>query len=1003
MLELAQLDIELQKINPSTATLLKETLGELKGTALEIQRWANQCLTIAESGWHAFESANAYIRLSVIFCRIKGMEELLLRGGYGIGLGGYSYEPAHAYFLCLREQFEHGIDEESWLNIKQIESVGLVVHGKYQHASNLITDYIRSSFKVASTCGSSDFLAWSHLARNIAEHERKDLVQFLELSALDIPWSNVSQLQRVSVKACILLLATYPALEALVDREFVQDLLPHLIRWTQTHQPLDPILNELVNVPEINRLDLRKLIVYFDEIKDTNFAACLIKQTNQLPLQYESQMREWLEKGIEIGQENIEAGLAYLSMESSTSIRLLEKLRGQVNFSDCKRVLQLYAEAISGRKVRVVSLSELADDDAPAGDEEMCYRDLPMTDGSLIALPERISIFDDVSDNFSFYKITLLHQLGYFEFGTFDNLELIEYHIKGFQDQRLARTLFRIIEDARIDWGIQHKFSGARDAVIRFKQHALDNRRGPEGTPRAKFLEAMIQIGLSPEGTPPGSNQGLENSLLLTELMAPIVRIDSTVSDSIRILNSCYELIKSTNISVDIENLTQEEMALLNEELPEPISFHGELDTAVVMDNIELLDESIDTGQEDDMISLSTPISPEDIDVDDLKKGDVKEGTGILVTELENGDIKTDEEKEKPAISDALKQRTGKVARQTREEYRFLYDEWDHLISDYRPRWCTLFESRDIDEVPEYVQEALLQHGDLLKRVRKQLNRLKPELLRKVKGVPEGDELDLERAVEAVVDRRLGISPSENIYVQRQRKDRDVSALFLLDMSASTDDIIPDENETPQFSAQDYEDEDFLTNFLAREQNGRNNDGSSPKRIIDIEKESVILMAEALEELGDSYSICGFSGYGRERVDYYLCKDFTDPYDNRARGRIGGLEPARSTRMGPAIRHGIRSLVKTDSRIKAMIIISDGYPQDYDYGKDRSSKVYGVQDTMKALTEARQQGVQTFCLTVDPSGHDYLREMCPDKQYMVIQDIAQLPDELSKVYRSLTG
>ena len=107
--------------------------------------------------------------------------------------------------------------------------------------------------------------------------------------------------------------------------------------------------------------------------------------------------------------------------------------------------------------------------------------------------------------------------------------------------------------------------------------------------------------------------------------------------------------------------------------------------------------------------------------------------------------------------------------------------------------------------------------------------------------------------------------------------------------------------------------------------------------------------------------------------------------------------------MGPAIRHAAKRLVRTESRIKALIIISDGYPQDFDYGQDRNSKEYGVKDTMKALSEARQQGIQTFCLTVDPSGHDYLREMCPDQQYMIIQEIKQLPDELSKVYRSLTG
>jgi nitric oxide reductase activation protein len=57
---------------------------------------------------------------------------------------------------------------------------------------------------------------------------------------------------------------------------------------------------------------------------------------------------------------------------------------------------------------------------------------------------------------------------------------------------------------------------------------------------------------------------------------------------------------------------------------------------------------------------------------------------------------------------------------------------------------------------------------------------------------------------------------------------------------------------------------------------------------------------------------------------------------------------------------------------------------------------------MMALREAQLKGIQTFCITVDPSGHDYLRDMCPDQQYLVIDDIAALPDELPKVYRGLT-
>ena len=106
--------------------------------------------------------------------------------------------------------------------------------------------------------------------------------------------------------------------------------------------------------------------------------------------------------------------------------------------------------------------------------------------------------------------------------------------------------------------------------------------------------------------------------------------------------------------------------------------------------------------------------------------------------------------------------------------------------------------------------------------------------------------------------------------------------------------------------------------------------------------------------------------------------------------------------MGPAIRHAMRKFAQQDARVKLLLLLSDGYPQDYDYGKDRKSKEYGIQDTTMALHETRLKGIQTFCLTVDPAGHDYLRAMCPDQHYLVLEDMASLPKELPKVYRSLT-
>ena len=173
--------------------------------------------------------------------------------------------------------------------------------------------------------------------------------------------------------------------------------------------------------------------------------------------------------------------------------------------------------------------------------------------------------------------------------------------------------------------------------------------------------------------------------------------------------------------------------------------------------------------------------------------------------------------------------------------------------------------------------------------------------------------------------------------------------------------------------------------------------------MIDVEKEAIVLMAEALRILGDQYAVYGFSGYGRDANDFFVAKEFDQPYDRAAEHRLAAFEPRQSTRRGLAIRHAVDKLVRTDARVKALLVLSDGYPQDCDYGPERGDRTYGIQDTMVALREAEQRGVHTFCITVDPAGHDYLRQMCPERRYLVIDDVAALPGELPKVYRGVTS
>ena len=232
-------------------------------------------------------------------------------------------------------------------------------------------------------------------------------------------------------------------------------------------------------------------------------------------------------------------------------------------------------------------------------------------------------------------------------------------------------------------------------------------------------------------------------------------------------------------------------------------------------------------------------------------------------------------------------------------------------------------------------------------------------------GLEHGEDIDVNAAVAARIDLRSGLAPSSKLYTARQPLERDVAALFLLDLSASTESIV----------------------------------GEGEGRVIDRMKEALVLLTTALEEIGDVYSVYGFSSYGRRNVEVFPVKSFNEPLSEGVKARIGGLVPQRSTRMGPAVRHATRKLRDLSCRAKFLVLLSDGYPEDADYGPSQHAPTYGVRDTMMALREAERSGVLSFCLTIDKTGRDYLREMCSPSRYMIIEDVASLPAELPKIYQ----
>jgi nitric oxide reductase activation protein len=329
----------------------------------------------------------------------------------------------------------------------------------------------------------------------------------------------------------------------------------------------------------------------------------------------------------------------------------------------------------------------------------------------------------------------------------------------------------------------------------------------------------------------------------------------------------------------------------------------------------------------------------------------------------------------------------------------YYYDEWDFRAQDYKPRWCAVKESKLEQGEDNFYEETLRQHAGLVTQTRKQFELMKPEMFRKIKRLPDGEDIDLDAAIEWTIEYRVGANPSDKVYWRRNKIERDVAVAFLIDMSASTDEEI--NKRERQYEDGDYDEDPrkYLSWWVSKR---RQELSTPPKRIIDLEKESTVLLMTALETIGDQYGIYGFSGYGRDNVEFYVIKDFDERLDDSIKHRLDNVTPIRSTRMGPAIRHATHKLMLTDAKVRILVLLSDGRPQDHGYGRDRTEKEYAIHDTKQALNEAKREGITPFALTVDRAGHDYLKTMCEDMGYEVVADIEALPSRLPTLYRRLT-
>jgi nitric oxide reductase NorD protein len=279
------------------------------------------------------------------------------------------------------------------------------------------------------------------------------------------------------------------------------------------------------------------------------------------------------------------------------------------------------------------------------------------------------------------------------------------------------------------------------------------------------------------------------------------------------------------------------------------------------------------------------------------------------------------------------------------------YPEWDYRMAAYRDPGATVHQRLAPPGPRAWVDQTLSAHRAMLGTLRRRFEMLRSRRMTLRRQI-DGDDIDLEACVDAHADFLAGLPMSPALYQSQRRSQRDTAILLLIDVSGSTDGWI-----------------------------------SARRRVIDVEREALLLVCLALDGLGEPYAVQAFSGHGPHAVTVDEIKRFDEPYSIDVALRIAGLEPDRYTRAGTALRHASAALMRRAAAHRLLLLLSDGKPNDVDVYDGR----YGVEDTRQAVTEAKLQGISPFCLTVDRNGSSYLPAVFGAQHYALLNRPELLP------------
>jgi nitric oxide reductase NorD protein len=289
-----------------------------------------------------------------------------------------------------------------------------------------------------------------------------------------------------------------------------------------------------------------------------------------------------------------------------------------------------------------------------------------------------------------------------------------------------------------------------------------------------------------------------------------------------------------------------------------------------------------------------------------------------------------------------------------------VYPEWDWKKSAYLVDHCSVQE-----RLAEEQDDAALDQPRTrrrIERVKRQFEALRPRR-RVIRRQTDGFDLDLDEVIRAHCELIASGEASDRLYTAIRDDERDLAVSVLMDVSRSTESAVV----------------------------GR--------PVIEIAREALVALIGGIDACGDAVSVHAFSSLRRDRVMIDKIKDFDEPNGAVVRRRVMGLTPRFYTRMGAAIRHVSRHLAARPAQRHLLLVLTDGKPNDLDHYEGR----HGIEDTRRAVLEARRLGQAVFAVTVDARAYDYIPYLFGQNGFAIVPNAEKLIEILPDMYRHVAG